>query len=201
MKMYKANSLAAFLKNDLKGFSWEDDIFDSDEESVAMGKKTRVRFCDTVSTREITCISDMEISEIDDLWYTHKDFNAMKAECRELVTSIVSSRIKTSADMCLRGLEEKLYRSQKKINRSEAIGAVLDEQDAQFGYGEPCAEMIAQAYHEFAAHCVDDAIELAKRDQAAALAIHGLSSSPSSLKSNRKSSEIQSTATRTLLVA
>jgi len=148
----------------------------------------------------------MEISEVADVWYTPQDFTAMKTECRQLAKSVISGRIQVSADICLRGLEEKLQRSQKKINRSEAIGAVLDEQDAQFGYGEQSDESIAHVYHEFAAHCLEDAIELALRDQATAFGIHGLSSSssPSTAEDDEcasKISAIPSATTRTLVCA
>jgi len=179
MKMYKANSLATFLKDDMS-FSWQDDLFDSDEEEAVVSRKTRIRFSNNVATQEIPCISDMEISEIDDVWYTQQDQANMKAECRQMAKSVISGRIELSADICLRGLEEKLHRNRKKMNRSEAIGAVLDEQDGQFGYGEQNAETIAHVYHEFAAHCLDEAVELALRDQATALKIHALSSSSSS---------------------
>ncbi|CAJ1957236.1 unnamed protein product [Cylindrotheca closterium] len=195
MKMYKANSLATFLKDDMR-FSWEDNLFDSDEdeeETVVMSKtRTSIRFSDNVDTQEIPCISDMETSEVADVWYTHHDFATMKAECRQLAKSFVSGRIQLSADICLRGLEEKLHRNQKKINRSEAIGAVLDEQDAQFGHGEQNHEVIAHVYHEFAAHCLDEAVDLALRDQETAFKIHGITSSPSSssCEDNRCTSKI-----------
>ena len=193
MKMNKASSLATFLKDDM-GFFWEDDLFGSDDEETVVMRKTRtsIRFSDNVDTQEIPCISDMETSEIADVWYIDHDFATMKAECTQLAKSVISGRIQFSADICLRGLEEKLHRSQKKINRSEAIGAVLDEQDAQFGYGEQNPEMIAHVYHEFAAHCLDEAVELALRDQETAIKIHGLRSSPSSSSSedNRSTSKI-----------
>lgn len=179
MKMYKANSLATFLKDDMT-FAWEADMFDSDEEETVANRKTCIRFDDNVDTREIPCIMEMHRSEIDSIWYSQEEFAVMKAECRELTKSIKSGRINISADICLRGLEEKLHRSQKKVNRSEAVGAVLDEQDAQFGYGEQNPERIAHVYHEFAAHCLDEAVAIGLRDQETAFRIHGLASCPRS---------------------
>ncbi|CAJ1967678.1 unnamed protein product [Cylindrotheca closterium] len=172
MKMIKANSLATFLKDDMS-FSWEDDLFDSDEEETVVMRKTSIRFSNNISIQEIPCISDLETSEISDVWYCHQYFATMKSECRELAKSVTSGRIEVSNDICLRGLEEKLHRSKKKINRSEAIGAVLNEQDAQFAYGEQAPEMIAQIYHEFAAHCIEEAVKVALRDQVTATEIHG----------------------------
>jgi hypothetical protein len=184
MKMYKANSLATFLKDDMN-FDWEDDVFQSDDEEESVGmRKTSIRFSDNVSTHEIPCISDMEISEVADVWYSQHYYVSMKEECRQLAKSINSGRIEVSADMCLRGLEEKLHLNQKKINRSEAIGAVLDEQDAQFNYGEQNPEMIAHAYHEFAAHYLGEASEIALRDQETAQKIHGFASSSGSSSSS-----------------
>lgn len=210
MKIYKVNSLATFLKDDMS-FSWEDDLFDSDgEETVVKCKQRSIRFSTSVGTREIPCIMDMESSEVEATWYNQEEFATMKAECRQLAKSVVSGRIEVSAeDICLRGLEEKLHRSQKKINRSEAISAVLDEQDAQFGYGEQNPDVISSVYHEFAAHCLDDAIELARRDQETALKIHGLpatsnssSSSPEVHRCTPNSSGIPSLGgRRTMLVA
>ncbi|CAJ1967676.1 unnamed protein product [Cylindrotheca closterium] len=174
--MYKSNSLVAFLKDEMN-FSWEDDIFESDEEeTVVMGKRC-VRFSDNIEIQEIPCISDMETSEIADVWYTRLDHTVMRAEYKQLAKSVMSGRIEVSAeDICLRGLEEKFYRSQKKVKRSEAIGAVLDEQDAQFGYGEQNAEMIARVYNAFTAYCIDESVEMALRDETAAFKIHGISS-------------------------
>ncbi|KAL3929093.1 MAG: hypothetical protein SGBAC_012365, partial [Bacillariaceae sp.] len=149
MKMYKANSLATFLKDDMS-FDWEDDVFQSDGEEESVGiRKTSIRFSHHVSTHEIPCISDMETSEVAQVWYSQHYLVSMKEECRQLAKSINSGRIEVSADICLRGLEEKLHRGQKKIKRNEALGAVLNEQEAQFGYGEQNPEMIAHAYHEF----------------------------------------------------
>lgn len=201
----KPNPLAAFIADDLDYFATlEDELFDC-EEIITMGR-SGISFSEDVSIQEVTCISDMELAEIDDVWYTPEDFATMKAECRQLAKSIKADRIEKSADICLRGLEEKLNGGKKKINRSEAIGAVLCEQDAQFGYGEQNPEIIAQVYHEFASQCLDDAVELALRDQEAALAIHGLPSNPSSsLPADDKCASsvpnIGSLGPRTMLVA
>ncbi|KAL3940611.1 MAG: hypothetical protein SGBAC_004895 [Bacillariaceae sp.] len=190
MKMLKANSLATFLKDDMS-FDWEDDLFHSHDEEETVGiRKTSIRFSHHVSTHEIPCISDMEITEVADVWYSQHYFVSMKEECSQLAKSVNSSRIDVTADVCLRGLEEKLHHNQKKVNRSEAIGAVLDEQDAQFGYGEQNPEMIAHAYHEFAAHCLEEAVNIALRDQEIALEIHGpVSSSGSSSSSSSPEDE------------
>lgn len=182
--MYKANSLSTFLKDEMS-FDWEDDMFrisddddDDDEDgSFDMMRKpaTTIRFSDKVRTQEIPCISDMEINEVADVWYSQQYRTSMNAECRQLAKSVTISGsriIEESADICLRGLEEKLHRSQKKMNRSEAICAVLAEQDDQFHYGEQNPEMIAHVYHEYAAHCLAEAAELALRDQEIALKIH-----------------------------
>ncbi|CAJ1967660.1 unnamed protein product [Cylindrotheca closterium] len=176
MKMLKTNSLAAFIKDDMN-FSWEDDLFDRDEEESVAMRKTRIRFSDYNAIQEIPCISDMEASEIADVWYSHQFFATMEAECRELSRSAKSGRIEVSNDICLRGLEEKLHESQKKINRRESIGAIVDEQGAQFGYGEESAEIIAQVYHAFAAHCNDEAVEMARQDETIAFEIYRISSS------------------------
>ncbi|CAJ1943313.1 unnamed protein product [Cylindrotheca closterium] len=173
--MYKANSLAEFLKDDMSSF-WEDDHSDG-EETVAVHRSSGIRFSDTVAIQEILCISDMTTREVADAWYTQQDFKSMKAECRQLAKSVISGdKIERSSHICMRGLEEKLRQRHKKINRSEAIGAVLDEQEAQFGYGEQDPERIAHVYHEYAAHCLDEAIELALRDQESALKLHSLPS-------------------------
>ncbi|CAJ1957234.1 unnamed protein product [Cylindrotheca closterium] len=180
----KPNPLATFIKDDLDYFATlEDELFDCEECVATRRSGSSISFSEDVAIQEVTCISDMEISEIDNLWYTQEDFTTMKAECRQLAKSAKSARIKESADICIRGLEEKLNGRKKKINRSEAIGAVLCEQDAQFSYGEQNPEVIAQVYQEFASHCLDEAVEQALRDQEAALAIHDLPSNSSSLSS------------------
>lgn len=168
----KAHPLSSFIRDDLDYIATlEDELFDCEESFVT--RRSSISFSDNFSTQEIPCITEMDASEVAVTWYSQKDFASMKAECRELAKSVKSDRNKESAYMCIRGLEEKVNGSQKKINRSEAISAVLCEQDRQFSNGEQNPELIAQVYQEFASHCLDEAVELALRDQEAALAIRG----------------------------
>ena len=209
MAYNKPNSLSTlFIKDDLDYFgTLEDELFDC--ESPLQMRKSSVSFADNVLIQEITCISDMEIGEIDDTWYAQHDFEAIKAECRQLTKSVKSGTIEESPDVCLRGLEEKLNRNQKKVNRSEAISAVLDEQESQWLDDEKNTEALAQVYREFASHSLQEAVDQARQDQEAAFDIHGLTtSSPNSPLTTQlegcappSSQGSTSLASRTLLVA
>jgi hypothetical protein len=137
-----------------------------------------VVFKDTVSVRPILHVKDMSEDSIHAVWYTKKDFEAMKksfASTVKLMTTHGDNFSHVDKDEhCSRGLE---YRTRegatlRRENKWNALNAVLDEQDRQQENGLFNETLLCQVYVKENCHCRLQALKLGIQDEQAAKAIH-----------------------------
>jgi hypothetical protein len=140
-----------------------------------------VSFSQSVLVCEIRCIHNMTDKEIQAVWYGANDYAAMKADCQSTSAMIMAKEALDLNTHCARGLERILHGSmqRRRKNRSEALFAVLDEQEAQWTNRENDVAFLAEIYGDCSAPCRAIAYRTAQLDQLDAFASYGISRQPS----------------------
>lgn len=137
-------------------------------------QKKVVSFCPTVRGAQIMSIEDYTPSEIAASWYSAEESDNISIRCVKLIRRMESNEASAVKKYCIRGLEghTTVGCAMKRMNRSTAIAAVLDEQARQ--RNENCnvdAQAIADAYKRATSSSQMWAQVMGNRDQAAAEAI------------------------------
>ena len=127
--------------------------------------RKRVRFSRRDDVKDTIHLNDLKReANLDNIWFSQEETQAMISQCRDLVESIESGQ--PVEEECTRGLE--CYVPSAKSNRQqiimEALDAVLDEQDLQRHEGINDPELLADLYFFRSYKCSDAAREVGLRD-------------------------------------
>jgi len=151
-------------------------MFEEDSSSEATtstyhrSPKRRLRFALTENKiHPIPHINDLSDIEVKETWYERSEYEQIKKSLIPLVRKMMKSEdIEETDSQTFRGLE---YRTRagairRQHNKTEAITAVLDEQDRQLdsGDGKTDDELLRQTYVQINAHCQQEAHQLALGD-------------------------------------
>jgi hypothetical protein len=135
---------------------------------VAMERKKRVvSFNKLVFIRETLHINNYTTDERKRVWYQKSELALAKVDMKRTIRLMIEGALLTDSDShTLRGLE---FRSRagaikRQENRLNALAAVLDEQDSQFGMGIQNEEAISLVYQRVSWKCKKEAFLLAKLD-------------------------------------
>jgi hypothetical protein len=150
-------------------------------EKVQKQPKMSVSFSQSVLVCEIRCFHNMTDREIQAIWYDADEYAAMKADCHSTGAMIMAQEVLDLDTHCARGLERILHGSmqRRRKNRSEALFAVLDEQEAQWFNRENDHAFLAEVYGDCSAPCQAMAHRTAQLDQQDAFAYYGIRRQPS----------------------
>jgi hypothetical protein len=142
-------------------------------EKVQKQRRMSVSFLQSVLVCEIRCMTDREIQAV---WYGADDYAAMKADCKSTSATIMAQEDLDLNTHCARGLERNLHGSmqRRRKNRSDALFAVLDEQEAQWTNRENDVAFLAEIYGDCSAPCRASAHRNAQLDQRDAFAYYGI---------------------------
>lgn len=141
----------------------------------------RIAFASRVLVFEIRCIDDMAENEKKDVWYDAHDYASMKGDRRSTISLITAQQVLNHNTHCTRGLEAKLpgkMRRARRRTRSEAMFAVLDEQETQWIYNANDSKALSEVYKNYSAPCRAVAHRIAQLDEFEAFAVHGISRTP-----------------------
>ncbi len=129
-----------------------------------------VSFAETQRIRQIPALSDMSKRQINDVYYSDKEFEIMKDSCVRVLRKIVFRQYKYDIDGLdseWRGLEKKTREGsdQRKANRDWALLAVLNEQKKQRKHPSLVnVEKIAEKCRQASKHCKELALQVAAHD-------------------------------------
>ncbi len=141
--------------------------------SKAAHKRT-VSFNDKASVKFIHTLQEISQQEFAATWYSREEFDDItQACCKEIEKLDRGERLKDKK-FCARGLEShtRLRSLAKKMNRSLAYQAVMDEQDRQGQEGILHEDALAHVYHAVSSSCQIWANTIALEDQRVAEHIH-----------------------------
>jgi hypothetical protein len=133
---------------------------------------------DLVEVFPIKHIDDFSESEVATIWYNGDEYADIKSDFKATVFLMESGK-ELPEDHTSRGLE---YRTQQGAwtryeNKKNAHNAVLDEQDKQWKADADDFDAMACVYMEVSRKCIEDALELARRDAVEAQTLYeGLNS-------------------------
>jgi hypothetical protein len=110
-------------------------------------------------------IDDFSESEVATIWYNGDEYDDIKSDYKTTVFLMECGK-ELPEDQTSRGLE---YRTQQGAwtryeNKKAASNAVLDEQDKQWKADADDFDALARVYMEVSRKCIEDALELARRD-------------------------------------
>lgn len=136
-----------------------------------------IRFNEVVSVRAIKHIDNMTDEEIDSIWFHKQDFQEFKANFIPTLRLMAHGKYVASLseqEHCSRGLEFRLKSGaqKRKLNKINALCAVLDEQERQRLAGFNSDESLSGCYQNANAHCRKQAHILGVQDAHAARLIH-----------------------------
>mmetsp|Transcript_16121 Transcript_16121/g.29938 ORF Transcript_16121/g.29938 Transcript_16121/m.29938 type:complete len:239 (-) Transcript_16121:94-810(-) len=131
--------------------------------------KKRVSLSDSPTVvHEVKSLQDYSEEEIEQTWFTRKEFDDIKTSYRDLLRRMRNKEyIKDTDDCSTRGLEGR-SRAGARNRQSiimESILSVLNEQMEQEMEGRNDPEAIAIAYRQYGYHSLQAAQNMARRDQ------------------------------------
>mmetsp|Transcript_33349 Transcript_33349/g.76827 ORF Transcript_33349/g.76827 Transcript_33349/m.76827 type:complete len:182 (+) Transcript_33349:33-578(+) len=126
----------------------------------------QVRFHGMVQVSEIVHIKDMG-DEIRDIWYSTREFVAIRESNYEDLSLILSGKVLEGNDYTMRGLETRTQAGYERRKRNKVHGwmAVLEEQARQDRDAICDPESMAQIYQLETEHCREDALEQGMMDE------------------------------------
>lgn len=118
-------------------------------------------------------IDDFSESEVATIWYNGDEYDDIKSDFKTTVF-LMENGMELPEDQTGRGLE---YRTQQGAwnryeNKKNAHNAVLDEQDKQWKDDADDFDEMARVYIEVSRRCIEDALEMARRDELEARAVY-----------------------------
>lgn len=136
--------------------------------TMPTGCKRLVQFNPSVTGIVIMSLHDYTPSEIAAAWYDNEEMDEITKRCVKILKKMESNPFKNSK-YCLRGLEghSTLGSINKRMNRSAAAAAVLDEQARQWRNERDGTDTqaIADAYRKTTSSCQMWAQVMGNRDQ------------------------------------
>jgi hypothetical protein len=139
------------------------------------GENRRVHFKRMVSVRPILHVDDMSEERIHAMWLTKREMEEIRKSLSETVRLISLHDTKTDNESHFyRGLEIRTREGerQRRNNKSDALNAVLDEQDRQRSLGIHNEKLLSQIYTTECRVARSHAYRLGVTDELLAKAIH-----------------------------
>lgn len=127
-----------------------------------------ITFNEVVNVHFTLHVDDLNDDEYFNTWYQKHDFQMMRVAFAETVTKISKGAYTGDSDRhCARGLE---YRTRagaqkRKLNKLNALCAVLKEQDRQVDLGIEDDEELRRVYMEKSSQCKEEAWALGVADE------------------------------------
>lgn len=149
---------------------WDDSSTICSSEMKASSKDAPVskgvHFKEHHDIREIPHLDDVPEEEIEETWYSAKEYSEIKSSY-QLTIFMMESGEKMSEEHTPRGLE---YRTQEGAwaryeNKRDAYNAVLDEQDRQWKVDKDDHDKIREIYLEHSTKCAQAAVVRALNDE------------------------------------
>jgi len=112
------------------------------------GKISRRRSVDFVLDSKVLEYDAPTEEEREEMWYNRDEYDIIKARNSLIVKMMKCGSFQESEEHTFRGLEHKLKDGfkQRRTNKFNALNAVLEEQDRQYGRGFSDPDSIAEAY-------------------------------------------------------
>lgn len=132
-------------------------------------KGMSVTFSGKKHIKKIPHINTMSEEEIEQIWYSHYDYDDIKASFEYTVFMMDAGEARTveNDDHTCRGLEMRTEEGawSRFEHKRDAYNAVLDEQDRQWNDGEEDADQIAACCLEVTESAYKGAVERGMKDQ------------------------------------
>jgi len=132
----------------------------------------KVQFFPRVRIKRVVNRRDLNLEQINRIWYSREDFRMIRQECFDTIrhmnrSSSSSDDSQLSDEFCSRGLEYKTtsFYQQRQTAKREIRTVVFEEQDFQREQGMTDTMWIAKLSEEQSRACVASAIELAQQDE------------------------------------
>jgi hypothetical protein len=114
---------------------------------------TKIRFNKQVRAREIPHLDDISKQQIENTWYTKKEYSDIKYEIRLTIKLQIKGHRRLGTyceELCFRGLEAQSKQGSifRQTNRWNALEAVLHEQSRQNLIGVYSSDDLAKVYME-----------------------------------------------------
>ena len=113
-------------------------------------------------------INDLrKITDIDSIWFSACEYDAIESDIRETVSAIESGSLLDKESQCSRGLEGLTCdgRRARRAHIMSGLCSVLDEQDLQRDEGINDPELLADVFFDVTYDSQSIALEIARQDQ------------------------------------
>jgi hypothetical protein len=124
---------------------------------TGMKKRGNIRFHDIVTVQETIHINDLSYDEIENSWYSKREYKQIKEGVSAIVAAVQSGTYEGDTDKdCLHGLECRLKKNSLRRKKVILYGimVVLGVQEEQDITGKYDARIIAQAYKSVSLQCL-----------------------------------------------